>query len=242
MPETKNKYQVTHLQQLIDLNGDFTNFRLKFTCRAENETDQFEVLVLNQAQLESQDPNNLKYKPVTGQISGEIVADKNVYQNYFLLMKAPKDCVVEVISNLDQLPDNIPIEQQSHYKREQMRRQHQQHQQQQQQQQHQHQQHQQHRQHQQHQQHQQQTPAQTLQKKEEKKSFLSSPTFLWVVVSIVAIFLVYFIFFYKKTPKTEDIKEMPAITLPFKMPEMLTTKKTGKKKKKKHKKLGFEEF
>ena len=84
------------------------------------------------------------------------------------------------------------------------------------------------------------------------KSKLTTRKFFQIGLFLLGILLIFFTYFYKnkeirlvekKEPKkTEDIKEMPAITLPFKMPEMLTTKKTGKKKKKKHKKLGFEEF
>ena len=79
MPITSNKYNVTSIQQMIDLNGEAKNFRLKFKCEGENENTQFEVVVLTQAQLDNPDSNNLNYKKVTGSITGEIIADIKMY-------------------------------------------------------------------------------------------------------------------------------------------------------------------
>ena len=100
MPKTKRKYAVNSLQQLIDLNQDLTNFHIKFTCESEDPTDKFELLVVNQSQLDDPNSKNLQYKQVQGSISGEVTADKNVYQNYFLIMKAPKECNISVTTDV----------------------------------------------------------------------------------------------------------------------------------------------
>ena len=107
MPRTSRKYAVNSLQQLIDLNQDLTNFHLKFSCTSDNPTDKFEVLVVNQSQLDDPNSKNLPYKQVQGTITGEVTADKNVYQNYFLIMKAPKECNINVVSDINQIPPKI---------------------------------------------------------------------------------------------------------------------------------------
>jgi len=232
MPITTNRYNVSSVQQMIDLNGDAKNFKLKFTCRAENESTPFYVLVMTQAQLDNPDSKNLNYKKVNGSITGEIHADKNIYQNYFLLIRSPEDCKIEIVSNFEKLPDNIPPEQQRK-----SRKPNQQH--------HQPQQHHQHHQHHQHQQHQPQVSKSQVtslnSEEESNKSFLNSSTFLWIVVGIIGLFLVYFIFFYnsgKNTPvKIEDNKSFALEPLSIMHPTFpipLVKKSSKKKKKKKH--------
>jgi hypothetical protein len=109
---------------LIDLNGDKTNFDLNFHVASKDKIP-FEALVVSQENLDSGD--ELKYKHVSeGLISGNIIADKGVYQNYFLLLKSeePLECEINVqikdvplnpeiqklqMSKLNQQPENKPI-------------------------------------------------------------------------------------------------------------------------------------
>lgn len=96
MSYNKTNIQVTKIKQLIDLNGDKTNFDLTFNVKSANK-ESFEAIVVSQSQLDS--GIDLDYKKVTnGIISGNIINDKNVYQNYFLLLKSdnPIDCEVEI--------------------------------------------------------------------------------------------------------------------------------------------------
>jgi len=239
MPITTNKYNVSSVQQMIDLNGDAKNFKLKFTCKGRDDSVPFEVLVMTQAQLDNPDSKNLNYKKINGSITGEIIADKNMYQNYFLLIKSPEDCQIEIVSDFEKLQDNIPPENQHH------QHQHQ----------HQHQQpHQHQHQHQQPHQHQHQQPTQSQIKSEEKTpktdsgtSFLNSSTFLWIVVGIIGLFLVYFIFFYNsganKPVKIENNKAFALEPLSIMHPTFpaLMTKKSSKKKKR-SKKHNFDNF
>ena len=77
---SQKTYKVSSQRLLHDLNGDSTNFDLTFTATSKNNAP-FEVLVVDQATLDSAPP--LQYKKASGVISGNIVADKNQYQNYF---------------------------------------------------------------------------------------------------------------------------------------------------------------
>jgi len=86
-------YTVNKRRQLVDLNGDSKNFDLTFTCTSKDDTP-FDVLVVDQTTLDS--TPTLQYKKANGTISGNIVADKDVYQNYFLVLKADKPCQVTV--------------------------------------------------------------------------------------------------------------------------------------------------
>lgn len=87
-------YKLGRIKQLIDLNGDVTNFNLKFSVKSKDNSE-FEAIVVDQNTLDNN--QNIEYKKAPGTISGNIVADKNVYQNYFLLLKSeiPSECVVE---------------------------------------------------------------------------------------------------------------------------------------------------
>jgi hypothetical protein len=91
---SQQTYLVNNTRRLIDLNGKSTNFTLTFTCTSKNNLP-FEILVVDQKTLDKNP--NIPYKEATnGIISGNIVADKNVYQNYFLVIKAKKQCQVVV--------------------------------------------------------------------------------------------------------------------------------------------------
>jgi hypothetical protein len=99
-----NQYTLGKQKQLIDLNGDSVNFDLNFFCESLDGSE-FDVLVVDQQTLDS-NPNNLSYKHAQGKISGNISSDKNIYQNYFLILKADHDCQVNVMINKQVLPFN----------------------------------------------------------------------------------------------------------------------------------------
>ena len=80
--------------QLVDLNGDTTNFDITFTVTSKNK-EPFYLVVVDQKTLDV-NPNFSFRKADEGQLSGNIVSDKNVYQNYFLCLKADEDCEVNI--------------------------------------------------------------------------------------------------------------------------------------------------
>lgn len=104
MPTTKQKYVLGQRHQFIDLNKEFVNFKLDFQVVATDPQKDFEVLVVEQKQLDSMDIKNLVMKKVKGKIGGSIQANKNEYKNYFLVVRTPMDSVdVDVIVNLDEI-------------------------------------------------------------------------------------------------------------------------------------------
>ena len=85
-------------KQLIDLNGISANFDLTFTATS-SDNSEFHALVVDQNTLDKVPHDSLEFKKATGSISGNIVSDKNVYQNYFLCLKSDKPCQIEVVIN-----------------------------------------------------------------------------------------------------------------------------------------------
>jgi hypothetical protein len=111
------QYKVSNQRQLIDLNGQSINFDLNFNVESVNG-EEFEILVVDQTTLDSN--NNLQYKKVTeGQMSGNVKSDKNIYQNYFLILKSDKDC--DVIVNI--MKTDLPLRQEENLQQKQLEQQ-----------------------------------------------------------------------------------------------------------------------
>ena len=94
---SKTRLTLEKRHQLIDLNKEYVNFDITFECRAVDATKDFEIIVVNQEQLNTIDLTNLTMKLTkNGYISGNIIADEDKYQNYFLILRAPTDEPIEV--------------------------------------------------------------------------------------------------------------------------------------------------
>jgi hypothetical protein len=91
-------YKIGPVRTLIDMNGDMQFFKstFKVTSNPSNSSRSFELLVLNQEQLDSEDP--LQFKKIDEYISGNIEVDSGAYQNHYLLLKSdtPMDCMVDI--------------------------------------------------------------------------------------------------------------------------------------------------
>lgn len=105
MPQTVQKYVLGPRHQFIDLNKELINFKLDFQVVASDPLKEFEVLVVEQKQLDSMDIKNLQMKKIKGKIGGSIQANKNEYKNYFLVVKSSdnENLEADVIVNLDEL-------------------------------------------------------------------------------------------------------------------------------------------
>ncbi len=104
--QTKHIYNLATTKQLIDINHDAVNFQCQFSV-ASKDGKPFQASVVNQSILDNSD--QFDFQDVDdGHFSGDLRADRNVYQNFFLLMKAPAPTAVEVTLNFEQLPDYIP--------------------------------------------------------------------------------------------------------------------------------------
>ena len=100
----------TSRQQLVDLNGETTNFDLTFTAKSTTGSE-FDVLVVDQATLDSNPTLDFK-RTNGGTISGNIVSDKDTYQNYFLCIKADNPTDINITINKREIPPNQTHQQQ----------------------------------------------------------------------------------------------------------------------------------
>jgi hypothetical protein len=84
---TTHTYTISKVQKLVDLNTDLVNYRIEFSITSP-ENKPFEMLIINQQTLDTTPPEELEYRQVNGSISGEVVSDKNIYQNYFIILRS----------------------------------------------------------------------------------------------------------------------------------------------------------
>ena len=104
MTSFETELTLSSQRQLVDLNQQSTNFELTFNATSL-ENKEFYILVADQTTLDNED--NLEFKKVSGNISGNITADKNVYQNYFLCLKSDNPCVVKINVEKTEIEPNI---------------------------------------------------------------------------------------------------------------------------------------
>jgi hypothetical protein len=101
-PKMAKAYNIGKLKQLIDLNGESINFEIQFRVTSQNK-EPFDLLVVSQTELDNNP--NIPYKRVeNGEITGQVMQNKNVYQNYFLILRADNPCVCNVEINKKELP------------------------------------------------------------------------------------------------------------------------------------------
>ena len=105
-----NEYTLGKIKQLIDINGNATNFKCGFKIQSKNNVP-FLAVILTQSTLDNSE--SLDFQPANGELSGEIVADKNVFHNYFLVLKASDEhpnVNVSVSLQFEKLPDKLSAE------------------------------------------------------------------------------------------------------------------------------------
>lgn len=100
------QYTVNSMKKLVDLNADMINFVTNFTAKSTNN-EEFECLVVDQNTLDN--TPELQYKKVPGIISGTVSSDKNIYQNYYLILRADTPCTVDVTIESQHLDDVLNI-------------------------------------------------------------------------------------------------------------------------------------
>ena len=103
MTTTVKNIKLSPIKQLFDLNGELSNFDLYFEILTKNVP--FDVLVVTQKILDTN--NDLQYRNVAnGFINGNIVSDKGVYDNYFLLIKSNQECDCQIKITIKEIPVN----------------------------------------------------------------------------------------------------------------------------------------
>lgn len=93
-------YLVNNIKTLIDLNGDATNFHLVFNVKSANNAP-FEMVIVDQQTMNTQE--SLSYQSIEeGEINGELTWDRNIFQTFYMILKAknPTEISVDLDLNL----------------------------------------------------------------------------------------------------------------------------------------------
>lgn len=94
---------LSKIKQLVDVNGNYTNFEASFIISVPDEAS-FEAAVVDQSSL---DNGNIPFKPGQGTMSGKIRSDKNILKNYVLVLRSDTPSPANVSINIQPLPDFI---------------------------------------------------------------------------------------------------------------------------------------
>jgi hypothetical protein len=92
-------------QQLIDLNGKSTNFKLKFTATSKDKTP-FEAAVVKQSMLDS--GQQIQFQTFQGSTEGTIQAMENTYENHYLVLKSNSESECEIVIMKEDAPQQQP--------------------------------------------------------------------------------------------------------------------------------------
>lgn len=95
------KVVIDSIKKLIPINGDLTNFSADVGITASTD-EPFLVAIVSQAMLETQ--TELPYKSVSKQVKFSVRNDNNVYQPYFVVLKAEAPQEVLITINLQETP------------------------------------------------------------------------------------------------------------------------------------------
>ena len=97
------------LKQLVDVNGDLTNFRASVEVSPKSE-GVYEVAIVNQTILDNAE--DFKYSVQTDVFRHMFEVTDGIYQNYFVCLKAASPIDVDVKISVEKLPsqtvENVP--------------------------------------------------------------------------------------------------------------------------------------
>ena len=99
--QIQNKYNVSRMKTLIDLSGNYENYKLAFRLQSNSP---FYALVLSQSTLDTTEDADLDFVYVENELEGEVISDHKVTEPYYLILKSSKPCDVNVTFHFTELP------------------------------------------------------------------------------------------------------------------------------------------
>lgn len=116
MNQTKKVYKIGPEQQLLDLNGNLTNFEASFKVETR-PPKPFDIAVVDQTAVDNNE--EFAYESITtGVSSGTVKQDKNIHQNFYIAIRAsePCECIVEIsIHPIEGIVNNAELEHITHH-------------------------------------------------------------------------------------------------------------------------------
>jgi hypothetical protein len=102
--EETTTLELSPRHQLVDLNKKLVNFKLDFNVVSLNDKE-FEAVVMNQTDINKYDNlDTIEMKTAPKKISGNIIADNNTYENYFLILRSNDPQNVEIKTIVEEIP------------------------------------------------------------------------------------------------------------------------------------------
>lgn len=102
--EETTTLELSPRHQLVDLNKKLVNFKLDFNVVSLNDKE-FEAVVMNQTDINKYDNLDIiEMKTAPKKISGNIIADNNTYENYFLILRSNDPQNVEIKTIVEEIP------------------------------------------------------------------------------------------------------------------------------------------
>ena len=99
-------YRIGPQNQIIDLNGSSVNFDINFAVKSKSGKN-FKAVVVDQQELDS--GKKIEYRTSeNGEISANLISDKNVYKSYNLVLQSDEPQDVEVVIDKKIISPNIP--------------------------------------------------------------------------------------------------------------------------------------
>jgi hypothetical protein len=97
-------YNLHSSMQLVELNGDLSNFMLDWSAVSKNGVP-FELLVVDQELLDS--GQHLEFRKVNDYQEGRITENENNEKTYYLALKSAGKCKCEVTVNSEEIPSKV---------------------------------------------------------------------------------------------------------------------------------------
>lgn len=105
--EETTTLELSSRHQLVDLNKKLVNFKLDFNVVSLNDKE-FEAIVIHQSDINKHDSlDTIQMKTAPKKISGDIIADNNVYENYFLILRSNEPQNVEIRTIIQEIEPRI---------------------------------------------------------------------------------------------------------------------------------------
>ena len=94
-------YDINSLNTLVDLNQDYTTFSANFKISPHDKEQEYQVAVVDQTHIDNQE---IEFKTVKGDISANVVWDKNEYKNHYVALKSKNDMKINVEIEIEEIP------------------------------------------------------------------------------------------------------------------------------------------
>lgn len=92
---------ITNIKQLIDINGELTNFKAHFVVSIVSG-EKFKMAIADQTMLD--EGGEPQYKEIDGSISGDMTNDKNTLGHFYIILKSDTPSRVNVKVDIQELP------------------------------------------------------------------------------------------------------------------------------------------